>query len=76
MAEIVVKYSCHGCGVADALCPVPARVGDQDIVAFMDETVCVVHLHHLRRFPGCVAVKVDDLMIPQSKSDPTRFGHA
>lgn len=61
---ITVKFSCDGCGLHRVDHDVPARGPDQDVIAWMDATRLLVTIEHRRRSPRCVAMAMQELMIP------------
>ena len=65
---IIVKYSCHGCGLTKVDVAVPARESE-DVVTWMDQTVRLAGADHRRRSPHCHPKAVQDLMIPMTGRD-------
>ncbi len=57
-------YSCEGCGLKDQGVDVPARVGDEDVVAWMERTVLLLSNDHRRRSFGCHPKTLQEVKIP------------
>lgn len=61
--NIVVKYSCHACGLKRVDLSVRARESEE-VTTWMDATVRAVAADHRRRSPSCRATTLSELMIP------------
>ncbi len=66
--RIFVKYSCPLCGLFAVPCSVPAR-GEEDVRAWVEQTIHLVAEDHARRSPSCHPKRLHNLMIPMAGSD-------
>ena len=66
---IRVLYSCEGCGLKEVGVDVPARLGDEDVVAWMERTIRLAGNDHRRRSLGCHPKSLQDLKIPITGAD-------
>jgi len=62
-------YSCDGCGLKDQGVDVPARVGDDDVVVWMEQTVRLLVQDHKRRRVGCHPKSLQEIRIPMAGAD-------
>lgn len=65
---IRVLYSCPLCGLFKVSCDVPAR-GEEDVVAWMHQTVAALSRDHHARSPRCQPRELKDVMIPMAGRD-------
>lgn len=59
---IRVQYSCAGCAQSRIEVEVPAR-GDENLAAWMRQTMTEIGRHHARQSPGCPST-VADVYVP------------
>lgn len=66
---IRVKYSCHGCDLAQQALEVPARPPKADLMVWMELTQILVSRDHRARRPECPSERCD-LAIPSVAGRP------
>lgn len=60
MSELVILYSCAGCGLRDAELAMPYRESDEDVITWMETKVRrALGDDHARRSPSCRSEKCD-----------------
>lgn len=70
-ALITVTYSCARCGLHDRQVIVPERDPQQDVVAYVRETLAeCISADHLRTSPRCRATTITELKIPIDPANP------
>lgn len=62
---IVVRYSCHACGIEKAEVVVRCRDADEDVVHWVEQVMGrALAADHRRRSPSCSSGFAQDVMIP------------
>lgn len=61
---LVVKYSCHVCGLANVEVEVPYRDQAADIVPWFDGVILALGRDHFARNPSCVPERLHNIELP------------